>query len=175
MLGIKDRPKISSLDDFRDVFWKRHPNCARCGRGNYHEGIEYTELSALNGAWINASPVCQRCWDELTPEGRFQWLLLIMAAWAAEYRVKPIDTEPPCFQARYRDFPLMLEEWRRALFEPPTGGSSRFGPNYVGYTHCYLDASKHELFPIPPLKLQICLSCHSWFDMDGSACLPWEV
>ncbi len=168
MLGIKDRPRISPLDDFRELFWGRHPNCSRCGRSDYHDGIRYTELTGLNAPWINATPICQPCWDDLAPEGRFQWLLLIMAAWAAESRDNTLD------YGRHRDFPLTLENWRRAIFEPSASGSPQLGPNYVGYTPCYMDSSKHELFPIPPLKLQLCISCHSWFDMEGEACLPWE-
>src|SRR3972149_11459973 len=153
--------RLAPLEHIRRIFWRG--GCARCGGAKetwprYADGPRGGELrvghTGLEG--VGVTPVCERCWEELPAEGRLQWVLMLMACWAGEYRTAPISYDPPHFQARYRDWPLLLEKVRRALFELPTRGYPQLGPNYVGYRACYLQASKHRLFSIPPLGVQIC-------------------
>lgn len=176
------RRRLSPLESIRRLFYRGlWPRCPRCGRAEREAFPRYADSlrwgprrvghTGLDG--IGVTPVCQSCWDELPSEGRLQWVLMLMACWAEEYRDLPIDYDPPHFQARYRDWPLTLERVRRALFEPPERGHPQFGPNYVGYRRCYLHPD-HELFPIPPLRLQICIECRGWFDEAGEPVKVWE-
>jgi len=100
--------KLSSLDDVAKLLFQYHPGCLRCGavekRPSYADDIGMT-------------PVCEKCWNTLEPEGRFQWVLLLMASWAQDYRKSPISYSPPHSQARYRDWTLKLENARRVIFE----------------------------------------------------------
>lgn len=175
------RCRLSPLESIRKLYWRKMYHCARCGGRKpafprYADGPRWGPRrvghTGLDG--VDVTPVCQACWDELPPEGRLQWVLMLMACWAEECRDQPIDYDPPHSQARYRDWPVTLERVRRVLFESPTLGYPQFGPNYVGYRGCYLHRDQHELFPIPPLRLQICTECRGWFDEAGEPVKVWE-
>jgi len=175
----KTQKKVSKHNPLESIgeLFARNPStpsdvCIRCGaiRGN----MKYNRKIGL------PHPICQVCYDELTTEGRFQWMLMLMADWVRQYRDRPIDYLPPHSQARYRDLAIMLEQWRRILFEPDGGETNwtqhqpQFGPDHLYYQVCYGYENRHEFFPIPPLELQICIHCRGWFDMDGQACVAWE-
>lgn len=83
--------RLSLLEDVRHLFFKRWPNCPRCGDEKlpfppYAEGPRFRgssgSVAVLNLDGMGVTPVCERCWNELPPEGRFQWLLLLMSCWA---------------------------------------------------------------------------------------------
>lgn len=174
--------RLSKLESIRQLFYRGSSRCPRCGRAEREAFPRYADSprwgprrvghTGLDG--LDVTPICPACWDELPLEGRLQWVLMLMACWAEEYRDQPINYDPPHFQARYRDWPLTLERVRRALFEPLDRGHPQFGPNYVGYRGCYLHHDRHELFPIPPLRLQICTECRGWFDEAGEPVRVWE-
>jgi hypothetical protein len=103
-------PRVRDLpDEVRDLFFAGHPDCPRCGRPNKH-------AESLPQPFPQAT--CSRCWNEMGTEDRFAWCLTLMTCWMHDYRRRPIEYEPPHFQARYREFPVLLEQWRAALFEP---------------------------------------------------------
>ena len=156
--------RLSRLDAFSALLMERHPGCLRCGKEAALPAYAHD---------IGMSPVCQACWGELEPEGRFQWVLMLMASWAADYRQNPISYEPDHPQARYRDWTLRLENARRVIFEGTARACPQFGPDYLPYRACYTTLAGHQLAALPALELQICTVWRAWFDAAGRPCLPW--
>ena len=110
------------------------------------------------------TPVCQGCWDELEPEGRFQWALLLVSTWAQQSRAQP--------ESAHANWILRLEHARRIIFEGEYKGYPQFGPNYLPYQACYTNLGEHQLAALPALGLQICIACRAWFNESGDPCLP---
>ena len=181
MFGLFQKRRISSLDKLMNLWpidWKGHTKCFRCGREQDYGNERWADV-------VGAMPLCRKCWENLSDMQRLGWLTILLALWVQGKPEATTYYQPPHPQAYHRDWGIKFERWRRTLLEPESavarkGGDAgnthpSFGPDYIAYTGCYTANVPHELFPIPPLKLQICISCHGWFDVEGNACEPWAV